>query len=355
MAIGLILHALTGILFSFFLHLLFHELGHMLGGLLSGWNFLYLQIYNIALVREERWFSLKRVVSRSFQCIMSPASLYSNPYVYNLGGCFANLILSIFGLTGVFVGEKSIVIFLYAWSLFAMGVGFLMMNGIPRVKRICNDMACHLYLKRDSVTRLCHNLQLISAKYLIKGATYRQLGEEMLNLPSDEAYNDILAYQALLEYYYFLDMDDYRGMIGALGKVKDIEKLSDSIQSCYYTELVYINLMMKIRQYQQLPMISKAGSPFVLPEALEIYNMEMFDLSKSRHTIFGIKGDLHFERLKAAYDTYRELLAGRRIRARRRLIKAIEDISNMTCIYRGEKEFCIRQLKVLLKSFSALE
>lgn len=349
----LIIHTLAGITFSFLLHLIFHELGHLLGALLTGWKFLYLQIFNIAVVREERWNKLKKVDSRSFQCIMSPAGLYSNPYVYNLGGCLANLFLSVIGLTGVFILAKSIVLFLYGWSLSVMGAGFLIMNGIPRVKRICNDMACHLLLKKDSVTRLCHNLQLMTAGMLINGATYRQMPEEMLRLPADEAYNDILAYQAILEYYYFLDLDDYRGMAAALEKIKDINKLSDSIKSCYNAELLYVNLIKHIKQYQQLPAASNANGLYILSKELMAENPEGMDLACSltkRHIKgnFYIKGDLHSERVRAVLEAYRELLAGSRTNARMRLARAIEDISGMACIYPGEREFCIRQIRKIL-------
>lgn len=350
MAAGLILHALAGIIFSFFLHLIFHELGHMLGGLLTGWKFLYLQIFNIALVREKGWFFFKKIDSINFQCIMRPKSLYSNPYLYNLGGCLANLLLSLIAVIGIFAGAGNIVIPLYGWSAFVMGAGFLIMNGLPRVKSICNDMACHLLIKKEPLTRLCHNLQLMSAGLLYKGMTYKRLGEEMLSLPSDQADNDILAYQAILEYYYFLDRNDYRAMLRALEKIKDKRKLSDSIKGYYNIELVYISLIKHIYQCLQLPLLSKLNNFIGLSKALEIDSFDNIDAIKDCLIRYRKKGDLHFERVKAIFDAYMELAAGRKERAEQRLIKAIDYISNMACIYPGEKEFCIRQLRRLLIS-----
>lgn len=348
MIAGLIFHTIAGSILSFFLHLIFHEIGHLLGGLLTGWSFLYLQLFNLALVKENKTISFRIVSSCNFQCIMSPASLYSNPYVYIFGGCLINLLLTIVGLKVVLAGGRNIVAFIYGWSLFVMGAGFLVMNGVPRVRRICNDMACYRMLVNDKLTRLCHNLQLIAARLLFKGASYRQLGEGLLALPSDYAYNDILAYQALLEYYFYLDMNDYESMKRALGKIKDERNLSHLIKSYYKIELIYISLIDKIKS-PQLWGLSKSYYQSLLKKALAYDGQVKTDLSENYLLKHSIKGDLHFERVKAAFDAYHDLLSGSREKARERLIMATHRIRNMGCLYQGEKEFCIRQLNLLIK------
>jgi len=231
-----------------------------------------------------------------------------------------------------------------------MGAGFLVMNGVPRVDNICNDMACYRMIKKDYLSRQCHNRQLIAARLLYKGAAYRQLGD-LLRLPSDKAYNDILAYQAILEYYYYLDTGNNQNAIKALKKINDRQKLSRSIINYLQIELIYIKLINQIKYLKQISNeINCIGSEkFKLGKSSGQDGFAMIDILGKDLIKHGIKGDVHFERVKAAFDAYKELINGSRDRAGARLIEAVDYIRNMSCIYKGEKEFCIRQLKSLIR------
>jgi uncharacterized protein YlzI (FlbEa/FlbD family) len=344
MFVNLLIHSVPAITVSFITQLLLHEVGHLLGGLFTRWHFIYLQLFNVVVIKRKRIFALKIVNSSNFQCIMNPESINSNPYIYTLGGCLMNLLLAILGLIVMIAESNSIIISLYSWSFFVMGLGFFIMNGVPRVKRICNDMACYQLLKKDSLTRQCHNAQLTAAKLLFEGFTYKQIGEEILSLPSDEAYNDILAYQAILEYYYYLDIEDNKSQKRALDKIKNESKSSNSTICYLHMELLYENLISQIKNNQQSSKdidyvnIDKATG---YESVIKIDEVEMFFLKCY------IKGDVHMERVKAAYDVYKELINGNRERVKERIIEAIDYIRNMNCIYSGEKEFCIRQLRLL--------
>lgn len=343
-----------------------------------------------------------------------------------------------------------------------MGFGFLIMNGVPRVKQVCNDMATYLLLKKDPLTEKCHNAQLMAAKLLYTGAAYKQISEKMICLPADEAYNDILAYQAILEYYYYLDTENSRMQKKALEKIRNENILSKCTISYLQIELAYMYLIDQIKNYQQLV---RYKSHVALKCISEYENMVRADESRERieekfdgnednvdeNTVrvnesavnanknavkiyesamkadentakadestakadentakadkstvkidestakadkviaktdkstmkidesakkvdengeeinecgvkinelekllikYSIKGDVHMERVKAVFDAYKELINGSRERAGERINKAIKYIKNMSCVYSGEKKFCIRQLELLHK------
>lgn len=303
MNLQIIIHILFSITLSFVLQLVFHELGHLLGGLITGWRLIYLQIYKIIIVKEGYRISIKKVNSINFQCIMCPKRSYTNPYIYTLGGCIVNLILTLIGLLALINWIDNMIAFIYSWSFFVMGTGFLFMNGIPRVKRVCNDMACYILLKRDPLTRRCHNAQLQAAYFLYKGCSYFQIGERMLCLPADEAYNDILAYHALLEYYYYLDIGDWEKQRQALEKIKDEAKLSKNTIAYLTIERIYISLIDKINKKLHLSDEDGLAVNYVPQDAQdELRDME--DLEKRLNEIY-IKGDVHMERVRGLLDTYK--------------------------------------------------
>lgn len=341
MFLNISLQITAAILFSFIIHLIIHEMGHLVGGLLTGWQFIYLQIFKLALVKGKKCISAKSVNQINFQCIMSPQNISANPYLYTLGGCIFNVILSVISLT-VMITNNSTFTLIYSWSFFVMGIGFLITNGIPRVKQICNDMACFLLLRKDSLTRKCHNAQLMVAKLLYEGYTYKQIDKELLGLPGKEAYNDILAYQAVLEYYYYLDIGDSQGQKRALEKINNERVLSECIKGYVQIEQVYFSLITLIKKHRYLSEKNNHGR---LGSASD-FDMTQLDEPEGQH-LKNLQGDVHMERVKAACNVYKELKNKNYEKAGKYIIKSIDNIEHIGCIYSGERNFCIRQLRLL--------
>lgn len=344
------IHLIFSIILSFAVHLLLHETGHMLAGLLTGWKLVYIQLFNLAIVKVKSSYQIKIFKTRNYQCIMMPKNIDTNPFIYTLGGFIANFLSAIACMPiimSTIIRCNNILTFLYSWSFLVMGLGFCFMNGIPRIDRICNDMACYRLIKHDSLTRHCHNTQLIAAKLLNEGYTYKQIGEEMLCLHTEKADNDILAYQAILEYYYCLDTEDYTGQISALAKIKDECKLSHSIVSYLSMERIYMVITDKIKLWRLLPEDYIAYEEYIFAEKERIEELEKY------MKMYYIKGDIHMERIKAVFNAYKELAYGSCERAREKIKNAIDILKNISCVYSGEKEFCIRQLKLLQEELSA--
>lgn len=81
----------------FFLHIILHEAGHMVFGLLTGYRFCSFRIGSLMLIKKEGHFRLRRhsVAGTSGQCIMAPPGSPTKNYpviLYNLGGSLMNFI-----------------------------------------------------------------------------------------------------------------------------------------------------------------------------------------------------------------------------------------------------------------------
>lgn len=91
--------SLLVLLFWFSIHTIFHELGHLIAGLLTGYRFVSFRVGTYMLVKENGKLSVKKMTLKGTggQCLMCPPP--SKPEEmedtwYLLGGPMANMLLS---------------------------------------------------------------------------------------------------------------------------------------------------------------------------------------------------------------------------------------------------------------------
>jgi len=263
---------------------------------------------------------------------MYPKNIYNNAFVYTLGGCIMNAVMAAVGLVLLVVYHENPIIWLYSWCFFMFGIGLFLMNGIPRTNRFCNDMACYQLLHKDPLTQLCHNAQLLTAKYLHEGKTYRLIGENLICLTHDTIDNDILAYQAVLEYYYYLERFDLRMMRSTLQKVNMDSQISSEIRNIIHLEQIYQDLLERMNGITSAP----------------ISENEFKSNIESSFKIYGTAGDVHFMRIEGTYQAYVELLNGNDIKCNEIIQATIQAIYHTKHQYQGEVNFCIDQLNRIL-------
>lgn len=321
-------HLIPVILVPLLAQLLLHELGHLIGGKLTGWKLLYLQIFHTALVKGKKGFRLKKVKTLNFQCAMYPASIDNGAFIYNIGGCFLNFIMALTGLITMVITMDNLIMWMYSWSFFVFGIGFLLMNGIPNTKRFCNDMACLKLLKENRNNLLCHNAQFLIAKDLFHGKTYSQISKQLVFKSIKKANNDLLAYQTILEYYYHLELGNYDLIQKILQKMDPSYPFSREISDILYMERFYMDMLIKIRKNDSRSLEQekywKDISTFI--------------------TMHETKGDLHSIRIKVTYEVYQRFLEKEPIKALATIEVAKSTIRRMKVVYQGEKQFCINQL-----------
>ncbi|HHT88922.1 MAG TPA: hypothetical protein GX002_07930 [Clostridiales bacterium] len=331
-----LLHIVPAIAIGFIMQLIIHETGHLVGGLLTGWRFSYLQLYNLVLKKESK--RLKRMVINDigFKCIMYPISINNKALLYTIGGCIANLITGIIGLVILITAPLSPVMWLYIWCFLSFGIGLFFMNGTASIKRICNDKACYNLLRLDKHNILCHNAQLVIAKYLIRGLTYSDIGEELICLCPDMALNDIYAYQAVLEYYYYLDTNNYLKAGQALNKIQN-NNISMEVLNIIKLERIYYQLLLIFMNFDSIQNSASDNNA-------SISSIEESIIKYSK------KGDIHSFRVKAVYEAFNLLSAGHSNKAIKYLNTSIYNMKKYKCIYDGEKRFCIKLLRRIINT-----
>ena len=155
---GRLVEALILLFVAFFLQVIFHELGHMVAGLVRGWSFMSFMILGCVLTRREGRFHLSRfaIPGVGGQCLMMPPKGGDSNFgiaFYNAGGVLMNLLVAIFSgitLLQAFSALPWDVIVLLA-SLAFSGLFFALINGIPTYQGgIPNDGKNIEELRRDS-------------------------------------------------------------------------------------------------------------------------------------------------------------------------------------------------------------
>lgn len=327
----ILLYMIPAAALAFLIHLILHEVGHFLGGLLTGWKLINLQIYHFALVRDKDRVRFRYLPAVNYQCIMYPKSLETGAILYTIGGYLMNLFIGLIGFILLFITEK-LLIWSYAWCFFGIGLVFYLINGAANTRRICNDKACYLLIKKSENTKVCHNAQLMIAKGLNEGMTYQRISEELLCLNGDRADNDIEAYQAILEYYFHLEAINFIMMRKALDKMREDAAYCKEIADIIAIEQLYLELVARLEGIAAEP----------IDERKYGCNISHYI---SEH---GATGDVHIARIRAVYKAYECVRLGNINEAITLLNKAGEEIKAMKCLYEGEKIFCIRQVDRLI-------
>lgn len=195
---GYILISILSLLFSFTLHLLLHEGGHCVAGLLSGYRFVSFRIGNITLLRTNNKLRIKRfsLEGTAGQCLMMPPQkpIDDIPTVlYNLGGVLFNIIFSIIGII-IFILTTSASVASCSIIFAMIGILLALINGIPmKVGGVSNDGNNVLYLNKDTKAKEAFVYQLITNALVQDGTRPAELPDEYLSFDTDFDYKDPLA------------------------------------------------------------------------------------------------------------------------------------------------------------------
>ena len=157
-----------------YLQTIFHESGHLIFGLLTGYKFISFRIGHFMFIREKGRLKVKlyNVVGTAGQCLMMPPQWSENmPYrLYNLGGCIMNLVTAVIALIAYFAAGTEGFFALCMAMLALMGFSMALTNGIPlRVGGISNDGMNAALLGKHKNTLRAFWLQLYVNGLLAKG------------------------------------------------------------------------------------------------------------------------------------------------------------------------------------------
>lgn len=177
---------------SIFLHLIIHEVGHLVFGLMTGYSFSSFRIMSFIWVKEKQEIKFKRLTlaGTGGQCLMAPPTLVDGkiPMVlYNLGGSLMNIITGLISLGLYFVFQN--VPLPSTVMLMIVVVGFILaiMNGVPmRMGVINNDGYNAFALSRNRDALHSFWVQMKANEQLTKGIRLKDMPDEWFSTPSDE-------------------------------------------------------------------------------------------------------------------------------------------------------------------------
>lgn len=319
---------------SYLIHIIAHEIGHLITGLTTGWRFVVLQVFYFAITKNKD-FHVKKLPSIGCQCIMSPKTPMQNSVLYTLGGIIMNFIITLSCFYGMIINPIGDLAWLFFFCCFACGLLMLILNGIPNTRGVCNDMACFLFCTKEKTTKYYHNIQLMTAGQLANGLTYRQCEAPLILMQALKETNDILAYQTVLEFYYYLDCTSYSRAENILKRIELSKQVSSGIDKIIKLEVLFFDLIISI----------------IRKDITEI-NMESYDFDIDKYiSKHDTKGDVHSARVKAVWAAYQNYRNGELQEGIQCLDQAIMSIQAMECLYSGEKLFCLDQLAAIRNIF----
>ena len=170
------------------LQIIFHELGHLVAGLMSGYKFSSFRIGNLTWIMEDGKIRFKRysLKGTAGQCLMLPPENVGYDYpviLYNLGGVLMNVIVSTIILILSFC-MKSGILFLVSF----VGYFFAATNGIPKkVGGVANDGMNVKCLKKEPLAMQAFDCQLRCNALLMKGVRLKDMPEDWFEIPDDSA------------------------------------------------------------------------------------------------------------------------------------------------------------------------
>lgn len=190
---------ILGVYLAIFFHVIVHEAGHLVFGLLSGYKFSSFRIFSFMWIKDESGktkFKKMSITGTAGQCLMLPPEEKDGkiPVVlYNLGGSFLNIIAGLIFLV-VFLA-CGYTYFGVAMALFALvGIATALINGIPmRLGGVDNDGYNVISISKSREAARAFQIQLKVLEQLSRGVDIRKMPAEWFEIPSDESMKNSMA------------------------------------------------------------------------------------------------------------------------------------------------------------------
>lgn len=174
-------------------HVIAHEGGHLVFGLLTGYHFRSFRVFNLMWVKEEGKLRCKRltVAGTAGQCLMAPPDLVDGkmPVVlYNMGGSIMNGVFAVlsYGLSLVF--EQFPVLSGVLFLFFMVGLLLGVTNAVPTMTAfVPNDGHNAVSLGKDPEAMRAFWIQLKISEHTADGLRLKDMPPEWFELPSEDA------------------------------------------------------------------------------------------------------------------------------------------------------------------------
>ena len=174
-------------------HIVLHETGHLIFGLMSGYQFSSFRIGSFMLMKENGKLVHRKIkiAGTGGQCLMVPPEMVDGKFpvvMYNLGGSIINLVVTALTIPVFMAIDKSSVFALFVFLFIAMGTITGLSNGIPmRTKTVDNDGYNAISLGKSREAMGAFWIQMKTNEQLTKGIRTKDMPAEWFEVPSDDA------------------------------------------------------------------------------------------------------------------------------------------------------------------------
>lgn len=185
---------ILGLYATLYLHIIFHEGGHLLFGLLTGYRFSSFRIGSLMLLQQEGKLRLRRfsLAGTGGQCLLVPPQPDENGKIpvtlYNLGGCIVNLALAVLCAVLLPLTAPGTLLRLFLQMSAVIGAAFALINGLPlRLTAVDNDGRNTLVLCRSAAQQEAFRIQMLASAETTRGRRMRDMPESWFDLPAEAA------------------------------------------------------------------------------------------------------------------------------------------------------------------------
>ncbi len=202
---------------SVFIHIVIHEAGHLICGLITGYRFSSFRIGSFMFVKENEKLRLKRhsLAGTGGQCLMNPPNLQEGkmPYVlYNLGGVIFNISLSVVCIILAYFFRQNKYFFVGAIIFSLVGLFIAFLNGcpIPGKALDSNDGNNIKNIRKSANALKAFWVQMKIVEETANGKILKEMPIDWFEMPEDnELDNSMVATQAVLYCSRLMDEGNY--------------------------------------------------------------------------------------------------------------------------------------------------
>lgn len=181
---------------AMFFHMIIHETGHLVFGLLTGYRFSSFRILSFMFIKVNNKIQLKKlsIAGTGGQCLMSPPDMIDGKLpvlLYNLGGPIFNLLTAVFFLLLFFSFSLHPILAPASLIFSLVGIIFAILNGIPmRMGTVDNDGYNAYSMHNNQEALRAFWLQMKINESISSGQRLKEMPDDWFYLPEENAMNN---------------------------------------------------------------------------------------------------------------------------------------------------------------------
>lgn len=242
---------MVGMYVVMFLHIVLHEGGHLIFGLLTGYQFVSFRVGSLMLLKNQQGYRLRwmRLGGTGGQCLLNPPEMVDGKMpnvLYNLGGCLMNLLVAILCLVVALLCPAGSIGRALLLLSTMVGVIYALLNGLPIAGEMANDGRNALELNKDPEALAAFRTQLVLNKLNAEGMRLKDMPEEYFVWPSEESRsNSLVATVAVLCTNRLLDEHRFEECAAKLDELlsSDMSKLPGMYRKLLVVDRIYLHLL----------------------------------------------------------------------------------------------------------------